>query len=150
MKEEWIKVVGWEFSSTWQQVKSTWFWQEKNGTKRSAKSADPSSICSQCHWVSVTPGIRDMVLVLARAALEDWVSNDIQCPEPEPEAESGVLVSDTILQRYTRASIHPKYFSINAVWENYSKRSCEIIPDSRDPGCCDADLPAAINCLETS
>ena len=117
MKEEWIKVVGWEFSSTWQQVKCAWFWQEKNGNKRSAKSADPCSICLRCHWVSVTPGVRDMPLVTARAALEDWVSNDTQCPEPEPEAESGVLVSDTILQRYMQASIHPEYFTINAVCE---------------------------------
>ena len=95
MKEEWIKVVGWEFSSTWRQVKCAWFWQEKNGNKRSAKSADPCSICSRCHWVSVTPGVRDMPLVTARAALEDWVSNDTQCPEPEPEAESGVRYNVT-------------------------------------------------------
>ena len=40
------------------------------------------------------------------------MSNDIQCPEPEPEAESGVLVSDTTLQRYMQASIHPEYFCI--------------------------------------
>ena len=96
MKEEWIKVVGWEFSSTWQQVKCTWFWQEKLGNRRSAKCADP---CSWCHWVGlVTPGERDMSgLVSARAALEDWVSNDTQCPEPEPEAESGVRYNNVTL-----------------------------------------------------
>ena len=77
------------------------------------------------------------------------MSNDIQCPEPEPEAESGVLVSDTILQRYMQASIHPEYFTIMLSVKKYFKRRCEIIPDSRDPGCCDPYLPAAINCLET-
>ena len=67
------------------------------------------------HWVSVTPGVRDMSLVTARAALEDWVSNDTQWPEPEPEAESGVRynVTTDVGPPYIRSLSCREYFILS-------------------------------------